>query len=92
MTTLKIPPGAGGGCLSIAKSTSRVDRRRTGVFPGGMILDCARKEICWGGQVKSQVNLEVLFWNFKVCGVIVYDVDPLIECIRQDSANANLRD
>jgi hypothetical protein len=41
MTTLKFDPGAGGGCLSIAKSVSSVERRRTGVFPGGML-----KEAC----------------------------------------------
>ena len=38
MTTLKFSPGAGGGCLSMANSMSSVERRRTGFFPGGMVL------------------------------------------------------
>jgi hypothetical protein len=59
ITTLKFSPGAGGGCLSIAKSVSRVDRRRTGVLPGGMLLD-------WNfgvGGMRGLVKMDV-----GVCG------------------------
>ena len=51
MRTLKLDPGAGGGCLSIAKSVSNVERRRTGFFPGGMLtVSC----LSWKVRTESE--------------------------------------